>query len=163
MRALINFFVFNYQEILINLIGAFFGFLFALIVEYVFKLREDKTTYKKVRNGILEELATIKNELSTIGGHPDYLRYSYIVWNMCINSGYLFSVSGKPIYDSFVDIYKEIVFANEIEKEFFLLKTQNNVSIEAMKAIEALDKNRRENFNNILLKISKLNYGKEKK
>lgn len=147
-------------DIFTNFIGAFFGFLFAIIVEIWVSRKDDRDMQEKVRDNIIKELRAIGHELMAVEqSNPIYFRYKFIAWTTCVNSGYLFSVSGKPIYNQYVDIYAQIMFADDLEQQYFSLimrKEQGNVADLRNQVLAVMDKNRVEKRKNILEEIRQI-------
>lgn len=116
------------ETIFSNFLGAFFGFLFAILIEILVERNSSRDMQKKVKNSISDELEQIRKSLVDIkdkGSNPVYFRYQYIAWKTCINSGYLFSVSGKPIYNQFIKVYTDIEFADDLEQRYFEILTMS--------------------------------------
>ena len=93
-----------FETIFSNFLGAFFGFLFAILVEVIVGKYNDKDIQEKVKESLEKELTEIKKSLlekEHTTENPTYFRYQVVVWKTCVYSGYLFSVSGKPLYTSF--------------------------------------------------------------
>lgn len=147
-------------DIFSNFVGAFFGFLFAIIVEVWVSRKDDRDMQEKVRDNIIKELRAIGHELMTLEqSNPIYFRYQFIAWTTCVNSGYLFSVSGKPIYNQYVGIYTQIMFADDLEQQYFSLlmkKDQSNESDLQDQVLAMMDKNRIEKRKNILEEIRQI-------
>jgi hypothetical protein len=121
-----------WSEVFVNFIGAFFGFGFAIVIEIWVSKKADKDMQEKVEKNIEQELEEIAKKLQDLGagvtGKLQYVRYYTNVWKACVNSGYLFSVSGKTIYNQYVEIYTKIESANDIEQRYFELKLQQEMS-----------------------------------
>lgn len=135
------------ENIISNFIGAFFGFIFAILIEVGVEKKADKDMQSKVKGSLNNELDEINNDLKKIienNSNPLYFRYQFIAWKTCVNSGYLFSVSGKAIYNMYVKIYTDIEFADNLEQRFFELATtvEKNDLVETTEIIRYLDEER---------------------
>lgn len=151
-----------WADIFTNFIGAFFGFLFAIVIEIGVSKKDDKETQTKVRDNIINELTLIGQQLKQIRHNhenPLYFRYQFTAWETCVNSGYLFSVSGKTIYNQFTEIYSQIIFADELEKQYFELYMKNaseNRPILLKQTTEAMNTARLEKRDKILEEIQQI-------
>lgn len=144
-------------ELLVNFIGAFFGFGFALIIELWTSRKKEKEAQKTVTDNIFKELKEISESLSKLKNdnkNPHYFRYQYNVWTTCVNSGYIFSVSNTELYNKFNEIYSNIIFANEIEKQYFDVYIRHNKELSNLS--DTLDIERHKRRDEILEEIKKL-------
>lgn len=67
------------ETLLSNFLGAFFGFLFAIIIEIWVSRKSDKDIQNKIKTNIKNELEEIRDGLLKIKGNnenPLYFRYS---------------------------------------------------------------------------------------
>lgn len=141
-------------ELLPTFIGAFLAFLSALLVQTIDGRKKEKELRKSVEKSIREELKSIKASLEEAKGDNSlYFRYNCPVWEMCINSGYLFSLSGNKLCLEFEKIYMNIESANNIEKEYFSASLSNNAP---GNLIYRFDQERRERRERILKGINKV-------
>lgn len=109
-------------NLLLVFIGAFLAFISAIFVNFITKKKSEKILEEKIKNRLVKEMESIKNELEkSSSDNGIYFRYNYPVWKMCVNSGYLFSLSGDKVYSEFEKIYLLIESANNIEKEYYNL------------------------------------------
>ena len=149
------------ETVFSNFLGAFFGFLFAILVEVMVSRYNDKDMQKKVKNSLKEELLEIQQSLSEIensGKNPSYFRYQFVAWKTCVNSGYLFSVSGKTLYNLFVKIYTDIEFADNLEQRYFELFVirENNDTKAIKQVLTILDNERKIRRTKLLQELDKI-------
>lgn len=152
-----------YEMIISNFVSAFFGFLFAIIVELIMEKKSELDIQRKVKESLKQELGEIKEALSKNveqDSNSIYFRYQYFLWKTCVNSGYLFSVSGQSIFDDFVNIYSEIEFADDIEQKYFeLYQSIEENDKTKLEVLKLLDEKRKEKRIIVLAAINKITGG----
>lgn len=136
-------------DIAVTFIGAFLGFMFALLVELIISTIYSQVKKKEILHNILDELRTLRVELSTYEKLPPYFAYDYCIWNTISNSGDLLILIGTKHRKLFLKIYALIVFADKIEKEYFILYNTANCdkSREMLTGLE-LTREEKKNSNN---------------
>lgn len=149
-----------FETIFSNFLGAFFGFLFAILVEVIVGKYNDKDIQEKVKESLEKELTEIKKSLlekEHTTENPTYFRYQVVVWKTCVYSGYLFSVSGKPLYTSFIKIYTDIEFADNLEQRYFELLTLGDAKqSEIAKITENLNNERKTRRTKLIKDITEI-------
>lgn len=98
-------------------IGAFFGVFGAIWLSK----RETREKRREMVRSLKEELSNINSELEErlqYKGNRDYYRYPTQIWDINTRSEILGSLSLKD-YKIYMDIYSQIKFAQEIEREWF--------------------------------------------
>ena len=142
-------------------IGAFLGFGFALLVEFIMTRYSSKKTEKDVLEKIASELDALLADLKNYTTLPTYFRYQCDVWEMSINSGHLLSISSNLKYDKFIEVYSKINFANALEKSYFDLKmlqaqSSNDKDNLIANTIKKFEEERIERKNQIVEDIQKI-------
>ncbi len=123
--------------------------MFALLVELIISTIYSQVKKKEILHNILDELRTLRVELSTYEKLPPYFAYDYCIWNTISNSGDLLILIGTKHRKLFLKIYALIVFADKIEKEYFILYNTANCdkSREMLTGLE-LTREEKKNSNN---------------
>lgn len=140
-------------------IGAFLGVFGAIWLSK----KEARDKRRELVRSLQEELKQINSELEErlqYKGERDYYRYPTQVWDINSRSEILSSLSLKD-YKTYVDVYSQIEFAQEIEREWFhsslivggLPETEEDFRISY---ITALDNKRWELAENIYKSIKNL-------
>ena len=157
-------------EMISIFLAAFLGFLSALAVEFIVQWRSDRVMRKEMTTQLINELEGIKNDLVELKDDVDsaYTRYQYEVWKTCVNSGYLFTVSGRGIYYRFIEAYSDIEFADTLEQAYFELRVAFNLSTSCLERadqvdntgiqqdMKELDKNRKDQRRKVISEIDRI-------
>lgn len=149
------------NDLALVLVGAVLGFISTLIVNVLIEKRNDSLIRNKVQLRLIAELESIVKELERVKTDDRiYFRYNYPVWKMCINSGYLFSISGNEIYSEFEKVYMLLESATNIEMEYYILATRLPDDINLMNEFDQERKRRREEIIKCVNGIVKKERGK---
>lgn len=103
--------------LLLEVIGAFFGVFGAIWLSS----KETRVKRRELVRSLKEELMKINAELEErlkYKGNRDYYRYPTQIWDINTRSEILGSLSLKD-YKIYIDVYSQIEFAQEIEREWF--------------------------------------------
>jgi hypothetical protein len=144
----------NRGDILVSFIGAFFGFAFALILEWVLTFIRDNNRKKKLLKAIISQLRKLKDgdkDAGTIGldaklqSDDPYFRYEYFVWETAKSSGELMLISKEKYFEQLLKIYSDIYFADLLEQKYFdlYISSLTSDSEELKKQKNALNKARK--------------------
>lgn len=104
-------------SILIEIIGAFLGFLFAI----AFANRSDKQRVKELDSSLYNELEKIYKELGERLKEQeleDYYCYQTTIWDISLASGTLALVTNSEIYQKYIQIYSMIQYAQNLESGY---------------------------------------------
>lgn len=151
------------QQIAPNCIGAFFGFVLAVAAETWFSKRKNAKAMGKLQSSLNKELAEIAKDISPFASegkdYPYYLYYSYPIWEAACNSGMIQMLFGREEYESYVNAYGLIAFANRKEEEYRQARAEallvQDSKDELAGLVSALDKARRESAKQVLQAIKK--------
>jgi hypothetical protein len=134
------------SQVFISFLGAFFGFLFAIILQSLFIKLLARGKRKSTIESLIAELNELFMEIRPDDPHEIYFRYNYSVWKTAENSGELLTISQTKQYKQLVSIYSDIYFADLIEQQYFALyklKLANNTDVVKL-ALEETDMIRKE-------------------
>lgn len=104
-------------SVLIEIVGAFLGFLSAI----AFAKRSDKQQMKELNSSLYNELLKIYKELILRLEDEeleDYYHYQTTIWDISLASGTLALVANSKIYKKYIQIYSMIQYAQELESEY---------------------------------------------
>ena len=129
---MIDFFCAYYPEIIIAFSGAFFGFIFAILLKALAEIISRWIEADMLVKALHKELSEIaefvkdnKNEklsekdVSIISNRNDYFRYDYFVWSTVEKSGKLFLLQSKKYYTSLLETYSHIYQNDLFEQQYF--------------------------------------------
>lgn len=146
-----------YSSIVVEIIGAFLGFLSAI----AFANRSNRKQTKELDSSLYNELKTIYNELKerlTDNDFGDFYRYQTPIWEINLASGALALVANSLVYNKYINIYSKIQYAQTLEMEYLntklYAKTDDSSSF-AYRYIVTIDKARRREAENICEQIEK--------
>lgn len=114
------------SSILIEIIGAFLGFLSAI----AFANRSNKHQMKELDSSLYGELKKIYDELKDRLASQelnDYYCYQTMIWDISLASGTLALVANSKIYKKYIQIYSMIQYAQELEAEYIHAKLIESV------------------------------------
>jgi hypothetical protein len=144
------------SQVFISFLGAFFGFLFAIILESLFSKLLARGKRKNTIESLTTELNELFIELNPENPHDTYFRYDYSVWRTAENSGELLSISQTKEYKQLFSIYSDIYFADLLEQQYFdlyKLKLLNDTK-DLELTLNKIDKKRKEKHQKICDKIA---------
>ena len=115
----------NGDDIIVQSIGAFLGFLFALILALVSSFIKRRIEISKIKKSLRIELYRV---LKAFDEHPDQLMsYSTPFWDSLLSTGLLLNFSILPTKKTINDfltpigvVFAEIKILDELEKSIYL-------------------------------------------
>ena len=113
------------KSVLIEMVGAFLGFLSAIMLAN----RSNRKQMKELDVSLMNELRKIFNELEERfedEDPEDYYRYQTPIWEINLESGALALVVNNKVYNKYIKIYSKIQYAQELEAEYVHAKLHEN-------------------------------------
>jgi len=155
LTLLIDFFTVNSIDIAISFVGAFFGFLFAIISGSIFNKILSYIRKRDILKSLKNELREIKQSLEEDTNHSTYFRYNYSIWKTIESSGGILSLSQMKEYKELIAIYEKIYFADMFEQQYFDIYKFNlvNKTDEIKQSLHIMNEKRKEKKQSIIIKL----------